>query len=691
MSKCPQCNKVFNDDTKFCDACGSLVVEEAAAPVSETVQETPAPEKKDAPKKTGLILGVAIAAAVIVLLILLFSGIGSLFSGKGGVDGALYLKDNEIVFSDYSKKGTFELTSDLYADEDAEGSYYVYQTVFSKDGKKVFYPDKITATEDGYAASYSLYCRNVNKPKKEAVKVDSNVESYTINEKGTKVIYTKGDDSDLYISDLKDKEKIDSDVRNFYVSDDFKTVIYVTYEDGESNVYIWNGKDKEKIAGEISDLCKVDDDFKTIYYTKEDSLYMHKISGDKEKIASDVCNVVKIYDSGEVYYTEEVVDSFKASDYVDDDMKAADAELKEPEYPEYPDWDPPERPDYVWRSDYDSDEEYDKAYEQYEKDCEAYEEVYDLYEDEYEKLEEEYYDLVDEYYDASEAYNEKESRDDLRESLKEESIERTTYTLCYFDGKAKKTVLEGLSSSYCYDYADEKAVALFDVYASSDVEKVKLSEIDYAYEVSDMVQEAMYEATEKYIVIADKATVIKAEAPSYATMLDDGSAVYFLDNVNEEGEGDLYKVAISKNKAADPKKIDSDVSDCRYFTTENNKLVYFKDVNEEETSGEMYIDGDKIASDVYPYRCSYIDDTIYYYTDWDAEDGCGTLNQYNGKEKKISDDVYDFGFDGNGNLLYLYDCSSKSGKGTLFRYNGKKAKQVDEDVTDILYVITCAD
>ncbi len=296
MIICPKCNKQLEDGSMFCDACGEkLEVQAAPAPQQEVYAAAP-----KAPldiKKIAVIAGAAVA--VVLLLIL----VGSLLFG-GAPDYAMYIKDGELVYSNYKKP--FEVTEDL-ADgignsELASSAYAIgYYTYLTEDGKKLFYLDEKGSGNSGGV----LMVRNVAKPKSEPTKLDSDVRHFMVNENGNLVTYIKYDSDGsgtLYTHNLKEKTKIKSDVTSFVASLDGKTVIYETTD---SDLYLKKGnKEADKIASEISELIHVNKSFSEIYYTKNDSLYLKKGSKDAEKVCSDVGDIIKFYEDGKFYYTE---------------------------------------------------------------------------------------------------------------------------------------------------------------------------------------------------------------------------------------------------------------------------------------------------------------------------------------------------------------------------------------------------
>lgn len=357
MITCPKCNKELSDDTKFCDGCGAQIFETIFCPncgkqtstefafcqsCGASITEAPAEEKpaaapaekKKLPKKAIMFGGIGVAVvAVLILVISLIVG-----GGKAKNDFTLYLKDSEIFFSDLKKDSeAWQLTSRLVDDEDVddrylasnEGTYILSSCICtSEDGKYIFFLDKISE-DDGL---FNLYYREIAKPEAEAIKVASDVRSYTVNSSATIVTYLKGDEGNLYQYKLAEdsKDKVASEVEGFEVSDDGAKIGYIN---SEGSLYLqYAGKDKEKIASEVSSLEYLTEDFKTVYYIKEGSLYKQVEGEDCAKIASNVYDVIKIYETGEIYYLTREAGEISLMDYVTDDMKAADASITEPTY-----------------------------------------------------------------------------------------------------------------------------------------------------------------------------------------------------------------------------------------------------------------------------------------------------------------------------------------------------------------------
>ena len=734
MITCPKCYNELEDDMKFCDRCGASVDEipdsqKPTAPVEEVIVEAPAEEipqevpavetpvaeapaeensagimavftsilekLKKLPKKTVKLGAIGVAAAAVVIL--LFSLI---FGGKDD-NYALYLKDEEMFYSDLKKSGDpWQVTSRL-ADSDyidaaelASEAYSIASySCISEDGKYIFFADKIDGGD-----GVNLYYRQVGKDK-EAVKIDSDVRRYCVNKSASIVTYAKGSSLDLYQYQVgkNEKDKIAKDLRYFFVSEDGKKIVY---QNDEGTLYLKEGKDdKEKLASDVSDIYYISDDFKTVYYVKDDSLYKQVIGKDKEEIASDVASVIRVYESGEVYYLKNAEGEISLMNYVEDDMKSADASVSEPtepvwpEYPEYPD-----SPDSPSQWDYETVEEYDAAYAAYQVAYAEYEAECDRISEEYDAAKEQYYADYEQYEEDCEQYEAVENRNALREALKGAKMETSSSSLCYYNGKESvvvSDVCEGWTT-----YAEEAAVLIYEACSQGEVSKVKMSEIDvssYWFEAEDavsdveyMVQEAMYSDTENFIAVEGTATAIDEEKAATCFRVNkEGTQVFYIDDVPAEKEhGTLYSIEIKKGKPGKAEAYDEDVYTGGYCTfTESDSFIYFKDYK--DGKGELYMDKEKVDYDVYGYGITVDEDNnVVYFADWNDEKNYGTLKIFEGKEpEKISDDVHTYVVTPDGRVLYLYDYSTKYDNGELHVWDNGKSRKVDEDVIAILPII----
>lgn len=543
----------------------------------------------------------------------------------------------------------------------------------SEDGKYVFFPDKFSNVDKGF----NIYYREISNQDADAVKIDSGIKFYVVNSSATVVTYLKGEENNLYQYGMSDdsKDKIASGVTNFEVSADGKKIYYLN---SESGLYLKSsGEDKEKIASDVSGLVYVSEDFSTVYYVKDESLYKKVVGKEKVKIASDVTYVIKVYDSGELYYAKEVIEEFAYADLIVDDLKDADAAITRPTYPVYPT--KPDSPPSWWRFDGTS-EEYDELCEEYDRDLDAWQEECDR--------------LDTEYRDAYEKYSLKLNRDYYREQIETETLKRTVYTLCFYDGTKETVVSENTDGGAYYDYtylgdddyicADDTPVIIYRKYDWSDFEKLKFSELlEDVSSFETSIGRALSSSVERYIAVKGTPTLVDdEEGTRYFIVNSSGTLVYYLDNVSEtENCGDLYGISVKNGVVGKPELYDSDVSQFYFGFVGDSDLKYFKDFD--YVQGDLYINKQIIDYDVV---CSSMEigsgiNEIYYYTDWDSNKSYGTLKFYNGKKStKIADDVSMFSLDSDGRVLYLCDYSLTYYKGALYVWENGESRKIDDDV-----------
>lgn len=635
---CPQCGQIITDNSPFCPNCGNPL---NGPDLHKNGDQKTRGEEPDGGKtgqkksKKGFIfagIGVVLVAALVLVFVLISGN-----TGGSSKNYAVYVKDKEIYYTGFSKNDPLQVTSRLADSGDIDNYDFASNSGelgamcrLSKDGSLLFFPDRLSYSDDGY----SLYWRNINKPKEEAVKIDSDVLTYSVSEDSSYITYRKNDTLYQYDRKKEDKQKIASDVRMYNVSDDGKIILYMNTENVLYRAE--KGADREKIDSDVSSLSYVSDDLATVLYIKDGTLYRKNGDSDKEKISSDVDNVLASYESGEIYFIKADTAEVPLSDYVYDDKKESDASLKEPEYP-------------GWNA---TEAEY-----------EAYQNAYD-------------------------EYNAKLQRDNFRQYLEEEKMELTTYTLCYYDGEEETTVSDSFSYN-SYSRAVDEAVITYTAYDAEDDIGVKLSELENVYDVSNMVTDALYSASEVYVAVGSTVCPLDRETSGSLTLSRDGKELYYFDEISENGEyGELYKVEISSSGELENTELyESDVYPGMIYFVSDDKLLYFKDYK--ENKGEMYINQEKVDYDVYMYTINYDEDLdkVIYFTDWNSEKGYGTLKLYSKKEaKKIADDVRDYSTLPNGDVLYLYDYSQKYYHGDLYLWSGKNAEKIDDSVVCILPV-----
>ena len=720
---CPNCGRELQDDTKFCGGCGTRMMppaEQPAVPVTEVAPEEiqqipelsleqlePQPETqtKQKPQLLAKLKGMmkkvpgkvwkfgAIGAAVLVVAIVLlcvFSGGSQAGSGVGHPDGALYLKDGELYFSDYSKKGPFEITGKLLSG--ASGSELAryasdisYTIHVTEDGNTMFYMDKLS-NDTG-----TLYYRSLTNMSKEPVKIAGGVERYTVSKDGKVVTFLKG--GTLYQYNMKEETKLQKNVVSYRVSDDGK-IIYFKNEN-DTWYSLKNGED-EKIGTDIT-IHHYSEDYSTVYYMNGDKLYKKTIGKDKEKLLSGVELLSGIADDGTFYYMErqeyDLADFFQ----MDTDEYGDVKDMLDGEYLEFYDI------GYYNGKEGAIIGEYCSAGSKSNK--VVYFAQFDLNAVNSIPVSE----LVTYYYDSNCYYIA-----DAAMAMVREQLEASKTTVVALDGKTSVLDLEDVNHI---------------VVNSDNTELYVLCGESGSYEVEVPVEEG---AVQKNQIDLYKVALSGGKIKTVDLCDEDiywencgyyGKGTYFVyfKDVKDD-HGDLY---------ANGMLVDSDVSVDEYirYNSQNKSLLYMVDYNQDAYSGVLKSwDGKnvvEICEDAMGCQVLENGSVVVYYdwnsknyersiavwngktlteitdegfdvtelkngdllvsTDYDYKKVNATLNLWNGKTlTEISEDVYDFEILPNGDVLYLYDYNTNKYEGELYHWNGKKAVLVDEDVVAII-------
>lgn len=439
------------------------------------------------------------------------------------------------------------------------------------------------------------------------------------------------------VGSKKEAEKVDSGISSYSINDKGTLVTYK--KDG--NLYQNDLKDKEKVASDVA-AYRVSDDGKTIIYlVREDNeesgnLYKKKGSKDAEKLASDVTSIRFVSeDFSTVMYSKE--DSL----YIKNGSKDAEKVASDVE-------------DVMV---YDTDAVY------YTKTGEEFS-LWDWVNDDMES---------DEYYDY------------YRESLKENTA--NMMELYFFNGKDSVLVTDQMIESYESYAGDEPAMAYMAL-MEGETPTMKLSDyVEDSYTAMEEFSEALMECCKAYIAMGDKTAELEFSVEDiYGVEFSADASVAYVGTEYDEDDDTvtLHKLELSGGKVKKSAMIDDEVYSS-YRIVDETSVLYFKDLND-DYEGELYLNGEKIADDVYRWYCSYNAETdnLYYMVDWNDEKAQGTLTYSNGKKATtVKDDVHAYYFTPEGEVLFLYDYSMSSYKGELWIQNGKKSTKLDDDVVAV--------
>jgi hypothetical protein len=341
---CEKCGAKLEKNAAFCGSCGAPAGTaptggRQSAPYAQAGQTAyaapPAPAAQQAGggftptyrrrKPIVPVVIIAVVAAALLVWIFVFGGPGGgLPFGGGAGDRIFYTVNNDVYCNSPNGDKSERITEDGgYVNEGGEGVQFslVYNggAVTDDSGKKIVYLDNYDSND----STYDLYLKDMNKPDEEPKKIDSgfSYDSYHVAGDFKSVVYTVN--STLYFSDFEDREKIDSDVRNFAASEDNSVIAYDLTDDEGSYLY----KDGES--------RKLDSNSYLLDYNRELSvilLYEDSDGDSGDDVASIVLNggeaqklasgpdisIGSIADDGTFYFT--VSDKISMLDYLVNDM-----------------------------------------------------------------------------------------------------------------------------------------------------------------------------------------------------------------------------------------------------------------------------------------------------------------------------------------------------------------------------------
>ncbi len=250
-------------------------------------------------RKSKLPVIIGIVAAVLFIAGSTFAMVRFVFpvgkktqGGEPKYPGVYFLQDNELWLSKFGNDKLVMIDDDIFEDEeDYEWfPYYSYGFELTGDNKYILYGRNFTGLyNDG---SFDLCCKKADGSG-DRIKIDKNVTTFNVLHNNT-VLYTD-EEGDLYLSDLKESEKVASDLkdaRSYYID---PTHEYVMWVDDDGTLYYRDLKlkeNKEKIDTDVDGVYTFNDRFQNVVYFKKNGqftdLYQVRNLEDPEEFAEGV-------------------------------------------------------------------------------------------------------------------------------------------------------------------------------------------------------------------------------------------------------------------------------------------------------------------------------------------------------------------------------------------------------------------
>ena len=681
---CKNCGFNMADGEVFCPECGTKQDVEEQAVVNNPVPETapaadsvPADVKKGGSKKF-IVIGIVVAVIIaIVAAIAALSG-----GGSKEADFVLFRKDGDLYINYLSDNTVKKLAKESG-----------YDTVYSESTGYLFFGDKYDDDD-----SFTLYYTDTTEKKAEKrtiEKIDSNVVDYTLSKDGKSIIYLSKKDV-LYVHDFTEKTKIAGDVYDYYYDEEEGIFAYIEREEDDDDEYTYKFFSIDKKNQPKEELVDIEQyrffDNDTFAFYANDTVYTYadgKLNTIRTSFSvsdEEYMSIVYIDENNNFYYKWSDGDGdLDAKDFITDSKKDSDAKIEKPSYYDSKYWVDPNASYYF------------------------------------------YTDLNDQYYKDLQAYYEKDLRDDLRSYLEDEiTVDGSSTTLYCYNGKEDVVMASNIESTeedggiILFEKMDMNADVKIDI---ADIAKDIVTEAnkdrdedDYysyygsRYDITEAIEEALYSGYTFGAVVDNTVCAVKSfpvadltdeELEELEVVLDyfemtvdkDGTALYYTDEYDEEERlGTLYKMDIKSKALGEAKVVAENVYDYS-FDSENN-LYTFRDTEFDEdgysASSDLYINDKQIDTDVYATVKRFETGECLYKTEYSAKDSASKLRLFNGKESiTVADEVYSVYAMSPDKIFYIDDIDDDEypAEGTLNLWTGEKNDLIviDDSVQSVFF------
>lgn len=522
---------------------------------------TPIPEENAKKKsKTPLIIALCVIVALVVGGLAFAFGSG----GDGIFDPLFYTSGNSVYMKDLGtgKKEAKLIYISLYDDLDSD--IYLSNVLFNSD-----LTEALIGIEDMNGTT--LYSYDLTSSSASLVKIAENVNDFIKDEATGIITCSIGEESKLVQFDSELKKTVIAEKADYFtVAADGLSAFYSVTEGG--TYLVPNGKAAIELTKNGS-AEYYDDNLTVFYILEEGSLYKVTAAGERTLIDKNVASTN--FGNGDGYYYK-TVKTLNIKDLFEDDMAAADNEIKIPE----------------------------------DTDSEAYQ-----------------------------LYTDRLTRDEMRAILINPELNYYIQDLYYFDGTESKSILKnvyGDELSYYSASPIESDIATLNcsVIDTSKIKKVRMSELWNVVnneevsmmggleEVTDLVAEPLTESCVDYFVYkGDFAAEIGIKGIVHSCTLDEkNNAVYVAVSDTVFGDAALYKCPLTNSGLGEAEKICESVNTFDISVTKDGKLFYIEETYlDEETFdsvSKLYFDSKLIA------------DNISYVAEYDLEKGLFVFEKY---------------------------------------------------------------
>ncbi len=662
--------------------------------------------------KAGLVvLGVG-AVVVIAVVVLLVNVLGGLFSGGGKAMYAYRNDDGELMYLPDLK----EKTTALELTDEADFSANVR---FSPDGKSVYFTD----------ADHTLYGITLSALKKgdKPERISRNVGSFFLLKDG-RLLYTEYDSSESRLSLYEKGEsfRLLKGYSDYQFSEDQKTIYYTERDETDDTLTLYkmalakDAKEERLLKGATTIYTRYDAG--TLVYGEDErgaygsyaassdgsvsdnntlTVYSCTPGGDKTKLIDDIYSITGVtVDGGKVsfHYYIQNVEERTLYDFVTDTNAGADASTLSGEAPVYPSWSDYSPRNYGIEADGTTVYYTDRSGAHYTIPASVIADIlsgtdrtvsdlrtYELSSYANDDARERYDADMEDYNTRRDTWNEAQTREYVRQSLKDTSYNQTSLSLYHYTGSDKNEPIATQISSGSRIASASDGIFLYRKVSLEGGKVADVADLDYAGEVRSLLSEGAG-GDDWYQNVGGKESVIDLDDVSgiYSIYVLNGKEVV-LDVYDEDGVNMLQAFSLGKEALTFTSTIiDDDFTGPYWGQSSGKDVLYLFTDPADDSSGtvgdfSVYRDGklETIAKEVYGALILDESGATYVVADLDSRSYSAELALLkDGKTTTISDEVSgDFIFLDDTQLLYLSD-------GDLMLWDGKQERRIARDVEE---------
>lgn len=266
----------------------------------------------------------------------------------------------------------------------------------------------------------------------------------------------------------------------------------------------------------------------------------------------------------------------------------------------------------------------------------------------------------------------------VRAALERNMYDYTTYSLYHYNNGKETKITEDMRNVV---RSQNGKFCLYYEYPSQEEMKVGYSKVINASSENELREELTEQISLCLTTSAknDK-IIVSCEGVINESIYDeDTETLYYVDYDTDSGEGIVYSMPVSGNKAGIVTACSDEGEDIDLISTCKDG-VYYK-MNGDQYGADLYLNRKQLADEVWSVA-KLNDNGELMYNGENNNDGTFVLKTYDGKtSKEVQDGVNYASGSEDGTIVFMVDYDSNRREGSLMYYNGKKVIEIDDEAS----------